>query len=219
MGKREDFYAEFSGYIRQGEPTRAEKAKYWEAAIGLQEVDGLKPSKYLIELAKEHIEGKIDTEEVKKRIEEYHSAKNSRKNYEKECKEADLVSSRIERIIGEQTVNIRPLELNSIHKRLFEDVFDGAGVYRDYNITKNEWVLDGDTVDYIPYQLIKECIQYDFEQERNFSYQDLNIDNAIKHICRFAANIWQIHPFCEGNTRTVTVFIIKYLKFILYNLL
>ena len=100
----------------------------------------------------------------------------------------------------------------NIHKRLFRDVFDGAGVYRDYNFTKKEWVLNGDTVTYASYETIKDTLEYDFDQEKNFSYKGLGMEEAIKHLCRFTSNIWQIHPFCEGNTRTTAVFIIKYLR-------
>lgn len=212
MKKREAWNLELSEYIKQGEPSRVEKTLNWETAIGLQDVDGLKPSKYLIKTAKEHIEGNIDIEEVKTRIDEYYEAHGSRKNFEKENEEADKVAVRITEILSENAFNFAPTELLNIHKRLFKDIFDGAGVYRDYNFTKKEWVLNGDTVIYAPYETIKETLEYDFEQEKNFSYRDLSIDESIKHLCRFTSNIWQIHPFCEGNTRTTAVFMIKYLR-------
>ena len=212
MDKKEDWNLELSEYMKQGEPNRVEKTKIWETAIGLQDVDGLKPSKYLIKTAKEHIEGNIDIEEVKTRIDEYYEVQGSRKNFEKENEEADKVAVRITEILSENAFNFSPTELLNIHKRLFKDIFDGAGVYRDYNITKKEWVLNGDTVTYASFQSIKGALEYDFEQEKNFSYQGLSLDESIKHLCSFTANIWQIHPFCEGNTRTTAVFIIKYLR-------
>ena len=212
MDKREDWNLELSEYIKQGEPNRVEKTKTWETAIGLQDVDGLKPSKYLIKTAKEHIEGNIDIKEVKTRIDEYYEVQGSRKNFEKESEEADKVAVRIAEILSEKAFNFSPTELLNIHKRLFKDIFDGAGVYRDYNFTKKEWVLNGDTVTYASYETIKDTLEYDFEQEKNFSYKGLSMEEAIKHLCRFTSNIWQIHPFCEGNTRTTAVFIIKYLR-------
>ena len=212
MDKKKDWNLELSEYIKQGEPNRVEKTKTWETAIGLQDVDGLKPSKYLIKTAKEHIEGNIDIEEVKTRIDEYYEVQGSRKNFEKENEEADKVAVRIAEILSEKAFNFSPTELLNIHKRLFIDIFDGAGVYRDYNITKKEWVLNGDTVTYASFQSIKETLEYDFEQEKNFSYRGLGLDESIKHLCSFTADIWQIHPFCEGNTRTTAVFIIKYLR-------
>ena len=218
MDKKKDWNLELSEYIKQGEPNRVEKTKTWETAIGLQEVDGLKPSKYLIKTAKEHIEGNIGIEEVKTRIDEYYEVHGSRKNFEKESEEADKVSVRITEILGENAFNFAPTELLNIHKKLFKDIFDGAGVYRDYNFTKKEWVLNGDTVIYAPYETIKETIEYDFEQEKNFSYKDLSLDESIKHLCRFTSNIWQVHPFCEGNTRTTAVFIIKYLRTFGFNI-
>ncbi len=212
MDKKEDWNLELSEYIKQGEPNKVEKTKIWETAIGLQEVDALKPSKYLIKTAKEHIEGNIDIEEAKTRIDEYYEVQGSRKNFEKENEEADKVAVRITEILSEKAFNFSTAELLNIHKRLFKGIFDGAGVYRDYNITKKEWVLNGDTVTYASFQSIKDTLEYDFEQERNFSYKGLSLDESIKHLCSFTANIWQIHPFCEGNTRTTAVFIIKYLR-------
>ena len=218
MNKREDWNLELSEYIKQGEQSKVEKTRTWETAIGLQDVDGLKPSKYLIKTAKEHIEGSIDIEEVKTRIDEYYEVQGSRKNFEKENEEADKVSVRIAEILSEKTFNFSPMELLNIHKRLFKDIFDGAGVYRDYNFTKKEWVLNGDTVIYASFDTIKETLEYDFNQEKDFSYKDLNLDESIKHLCKFISNIWQVHPFCEGNTRTTAVFMIKYLRTFGFNI-
>ena len=218
MSKKENWNLELSEYIKQGEPTRVEKTKTWETAIGLQDVDGLKPSKYLIKTAKEHIEGNIDIEEVKERIDKYYEVQNSRENFEKRNEEADKVSVRITEILSEKAFNFSPTELLNIHKRLFKDIFDGAGIYRDYNFTKKEWVLNGDTVIYSPFETIRENLEYDFNQEKSFSYKDLSLDESIKHICKFTSNIWQIHPFCEGNTRTTAVFIIKYLRTFGFNI-
>ncbi len=217
MGKEENWNIELSEYIKQGEPNKVKKTKTWETAIGLQDVDGLKPSKYLIETAKEHIEGTIDIEEAKVRIDEYYEAQSTRKS-EKESEEADKVSVRIAEILSEKAFNFSEAELLSIHKRLFKGIFDRAGVFRDYNITKKEWVLNGDTVTYASFQSIKDTLEYDFEQERNFSYKGLSLDESIKHLCQFTANIWQVHPFCEGNTRTTAVFIIKYLRTFGFNI-
>ena len=213
MGKKEKWNLELSEYIKQGEPTQVEKTKAWETAIGLQEVDGLKPSNYLVETAKEHIEGKIDLEEVKERINNYYKVLDNKKSEEKEnSEEADKVSVRITEILSDKSFNFNPTELISIHKRLFTGVYKHAGIVRNYNFTKNEWVLNEDTVTYSSFENIMPALEYDFEQERNFSYKDLSFDELIKHLCRFTSNIWQVHPFCEGNTRTTAVFIIKYLR-------
>ncbi len=218
MNKKEDWNLELSEYIKQGEQSKVEKTRTWETAIGLQDVDGLKPSKYLIKTAKEHIEGNIDIKEVKTRIDEYYEAQGSRKNFEAENEEADKVSVRIAEILSEKTFNFSPMELLNIHKRLFKDIFDGAGVYRDYNFTKKEWILNGDTVIYASFDTIKETLDYDFNQEKDFSYKDLNLDESIKHLCKFISNIWQVHPFCEGNTRTTAVYMIKYLRTFGFNI-
>ena len=204
---------ELAQYIKDGEPNRIEKAKVWEMAIGLQDVDGLKPSKYLLDTAKEHIEGRIGIEEVEQRINKYYKILNSREQEKAgNNEEADKVSVRITEILSDKSFNFNPVELINIHKKLFSDIFEFAGKIRDYNFTKDEWVLDGETVIYASYETIMSSLQYDFEQEKNFSYKDITFDDAIKHLCRFTSNIWQVHPFCEGNTRTTAVFIIKYLR-------
>lgn len=219
MDDKKDWNLELSEYIKQGEPNQIEKTKVWETAIGLQDVDGLKPSKYLIKTAKEHIEGNIDIYEVKDRIDQYYEVLDSKKDLEKEkSEEADKVAVRITEILSENTFNFSIAELVNIHKRLFNGIFEGAGIFRDYNFTKKEWVLDGDTVIYSSFETIKDALEYDFEQEREFSYKDLGLDESIKHLCRFTSNIWQVHPFCEGNTRTTAVFIIKYLRTFGFNI-
>ena len=219
MNNKKDWNFELSEYIKQGEPNQIEKTKLWETAIGLQDVDGLKPSEYLVKNAKEHIEGKIDINEVKDRINQYYEALDSRMNREKEeTEEADKVAVRITEILSENTFNFSIAELLNIHKRLFSGIYESAGMFRDYNFTKKEWVLNGDTVIYSSYETIKDALNYDFEQERIFSYKDLSLDEAIKHLCKFTSNIWQVHPFCEGNTRTTAVFIIKYLRTFGFNI-
>ena len=203
---------ELDEYIKQGEPDKTQKSRAWKTAIGLQAVDNLKTSDYLIDTAKEHIEGKITIADAQNRISSYYKQRDKRKEKEAETEEGDIVSSRIAAILGEKTFNFSPAELKEIHRRLFTGVFDHAGKYRDYNITKNEWVLGGDTVTYAAYQSIIPTLEYDFKTEKEFSYDTLSAAEAVKHISKFASGIWQIHPFGEGNTRTTAVFVIKYLK-------
>ena len=202
---------ELSEYIKSSENNTVEKAKNWEIAIGLQDVDGLKPSKYLIETAKEHIEGNIDLKEAEKRINQYYKVLDNR-TLEEDSEEADKVSVRIIELLSEKSFTFNPTELINIHKRLFSGIFKDAGKIRDYNFIKNEWVLNGDTVTYASFETITAALKYDFDEEKECSYKDKTIDETIKNLCRFTSNIWQIHPFCEGNTRSVAVFIIKYLK-------
>ena len=203
---------ELNEYIRQGEPDKVDKSNAWKTAIGLQDVDGLKPSAYLIETAKDHIEGKISITEADKRIHSYYEERKERNEIEEDTKEADIVSVRIAKLLGEKTFQFSPVEWQNIHRKLFEGVFDHAGKIRDYNITKKEWVLKGDTVMYASYDSILDTLDYDFSQERNFSYEGLTIEESVRHIAKFTSGIWQIHPFGEGNTRSTAVFIIKYLK-------
>lgn len=199
-------------YIRQGEPDRIEKSAAWQTAIGLQAVDGLKTSEYLLDTAKHHIEGRIGIDEAERRIQSYYEECGERHEIEKGTKEADIVSARIAKLLGEKTFQFSPTEWVSIHSRLFEGVFEHAGKIRNYNITKSEWVLKGDTVTYAAWNSIKETLDYDFKTEKEFSYEGLSLEEAVRHIAKFTSDIWQIHPFGEGNTRATAVFIIKYMK-------
>ena len=203
---------ELEEYIKQGEPDRAEKSEAWQTAIGLQAVDGLNTSDYLLDTAKEHIEGKITIDEAQKRIHSYYEQRSVRTETENETKEADFVSARIAKLLGEKAFQFSPAEWITIHRRLFEGVFDHAGQIRKYNISKKEWVLNGDTVIYADWNSIKDTLDYDFATEKNFSYEGLSVDAAVKHLAKFASDIWQIHPFGEGNTRATAVFMIKYMK-------
>ena len=202
---------DFEEYIRQSEPHKREKGFAWQTAIGLQAVDGLKPSEYLKEKARQHIEGDITIDEVKQLVDSYYKSKVARSSSEDRTEEADKVSARITEILSENTFTFSPIEYLAIHRHLFEGIFSHAGQIRDYNITKNEWVLKGATVLYASAGSIRETLEYDFSQEKIFDYKNLNIDEAIRHIARFVSGIWQIHAFGEGNTRTTAVFTIKYL--------
>ena len=200
-------------YIRQGEPEKTERSKAWQMAIGLQKVDGLDTSSYLNETAKMHIEGEITMAEAKQRIDSYYQSRTARLTDSQErTEEADKVSARIAELLGEQTFTLAPTELVRIHRHLFTGIYKHAGQIRDYNITKREWVLGGETVLYASASLIGDTLEYDIEQERKFSYENLSVEEAVDHIGKFISNVWQIHPFGEGNTRTTAVFLIKYLR-------
>ena len=203
---------ELEEYIRQGEPEQVEKSEAWQTAIGLQAVDGLKPSSYLLDTAKEHIEGKISIDEAQRRIQSYYEQRTERSDAEENSMEADIVSARIAKLLGEKAFQFSPTEWIAIHRRLFEGVFTHAGQIRDYNITKKEWVLKGDTVTYAPWDSIRDTLDYDFATEKRFSYEALSVEAAVKHLAKFTSDIWQIHPFGEGNTRATAVFMIKYMK-------
>jgi fido (protein-threonine AMPylation protein)/DNA-binding transcriptional ArsR family regulator len=201
----------FEEYLRQGEPSKAEKAKVWKTAIGLQQIDGLKPSDYLIETAKQNIEGDITFEEVKQRIESYYKQHPAQTN-EDRTEEADKVSTRIAEMLSEQSFTFSPVEYLNIHRRLFKGIYKFAGKIRDYNITKQEWVLNGETVLYGSAESLKATLEYDFEQEKQFNYKGLSSQETIEHIAKFISYLWQIHIFGEGNTRTTAIFLIKYFR-------
>lgn len=201
----------FEEYLRQGEPNKAEKAKVWKMAIGLQQVDGLKPSEYLIANAKQNIDGDITIEEVKQRIDTFYK-QHPTKTDEDRTEEADKVSARIAEILSEQTFTFSPVEYLTIHRRLFQGLYKFAGKIRDYNITKQEWVLNGETVLYGSAESLKATLEYDFEQEKQFSYKGLSQQGMIEHIAQFISYLWQIHVFGEGNTRATAIFLIKYLR-------
>ena len=205
-------YLDFDAYIRQGEPDKREKASIWRTAIGLQAVDGLQTSEYLLETALKHIEGEIDIDEARQLIQTYYQSKTQHDVTDDDMQEADKVSANITKILSSRTLDFSAKGYIALHRRIFEGVFKHAGKVRDYNITKKEWVLDGDTVHYLNWEDLHRALDYDIEQERQFIYKGLTTDQLIKHIAHFVSDIWQIHAFGEGNTRTTAVFAILYLR-------
>ena len=203
---------DFDGYIRQGEPEKREKAYIWQTAIGLQAVDGLTTSDYLNETAKRHIEGEIDIDEVRELIKTYYRSKSNREPDDDEKREADGVSANISKILSNRTLDFSTQGYIALHRRIFAGIFKHAGRVRDYNITKKEWVLENETVNYLNWEDLRRALDYDIEQERNFSYKGITADAMISHITRFVSGLWQIHAFGEGNTRTTAVFTIQYLR-------
>lgn len=202
----------FKEYLKESEPDRAGKSYAWSTAIGLQAVDGLKPSKYLIDTAIQNIEGKITMKEVQNLIDTYYEERPVHLSDDERTEEADKVSSRIAEILSETAFTFSPNEYISIHRKLFQGIYKHAGKIRDYNITKKEWVLDGATVMYGSASELQAALEYDFSQERDFSYKGLSMDEIIHHLAVFVSRLWQIHIFGEGNTRTTAVFFIKYLR-------
>ena len=206
----------FKEYIKQTEPDKRYKGYVWSTAIGLQAVDGLKPSENLIQTAIANIEGNISIEDAEKTIESYYNA-NPEITSEDRTEEADKVSVRIAAILSEKSFSFSPSEYIGIHKKLFNGIYKYAGQIRDYNITKKEWVLDGATVLYGNAEELRETLEYDFSEEKKFSYKGLTIEEIIHHLAYFVSRLWQIHIFGEGNTRTTAVFFIKYLRSLGYD--
>ena len=201
----------FKEYIRESEPGKRDKSYAWHTAIGLQAVDGLKTSEYLARTAVRNIEGEISFEEANMLLQTYYE-ENPARNASDRTEEADKVSARIAALLSECAFSFTPNEYLSIHRKLFTGIYSGAGHIRDYNITKKEWVLNGATVLYGSASELKATLEYDFSEEKKFSYKNLSMDELISHLAVFISRLWQIHVFGEGNTRTTAVFFIKYLR-------
>ena len=200
----------FEEYIKNLPPSKKEMGQAWSAAIGLQDVDGLKTSEYLYATARKNIDGEITIDEAGKLIDSYYESRQGRTEHGTE--EADKVAQRIAKLLSDKAFVFSPAQYISIHRELFKGIYSHAGKIRDYNITKKEWVLDGDTVSYGHALDLKETLEYDFSQERNFRYNGLTMTEVIHHLSVFISRLWQIHVFGEGNTRTTAVFFIKYLR-------
>lgn len=201
----------FKEYIRESEPDRRDKGYAWHTAIGLQAVDGLKTSEYLVRTAVRNIEGEITFEEANELLQSYYE-ENPARDASDRTEEADKVSARIAALLSERAFSFTPNGYLSIHRKLFTGIYSHAGRVRDYNITKKEWVLDGATVLSGSATELRETLDYDFSEEKKFSYRNLSMDEIIHHLAVFVSRLWQIHVFGEGNTRTTAVFFIKYLR-------
>ncbi len=202
----------FSQYYDEAvEPGKRERAHAWATAIGLQDVDGLKPSNHLLATAKRHIEGEITQAEARRIIDEYYETKDGR-DLPHDTEEADKASERIVALINSPTFVFSPAYLIGLHKEIFDGIFPHAGSIRTVELTKRETVLNGASVEYAPSFMVRETLDYDFEKERAFNYKGLSEDGFVRHFAQFISGIWQIHPFREGNTRTTALFAIKYLR-------
>lgn len=211
MNEKEQ-YINFDEYIRQGEPQKKERAEAWRVAIGLQAVDGLKTSEYLQDTARRNIEGEITIDEARELVKEYYIKKTTHDDDDADKEEADRVSSNISKLLQTDAFTYSVAGLAAIHRAIFEGVFKHAGRFRDYDISKKEWVLRGDSVLYGRWQDLRMAIEYDLSQEHQFDYTGLNKDQMVEHLAKFVSGLWQIHPFGEGNTRTTAIFTIKYLR-------
>lgn len=200
-------------YIIENEITdSSKKQEYWNTGIGLNKVDNLEPSKYLLDLSQKNINGELKYYEIENLLKTYYETRKSNDiNIQKE-KECDLVSLRIAMLLEDKSFGFSPITLKNIHKYLFKDIYDFAGTYRNYNITKKEPILNGLSVTYVDFNNIEDYFSYDFKEEKEFDYSKLNTSELIQHIAKFTSSIWQVHPFGEGNTRTTAVFIEKYLN-------
>ena len=188
----------FKEYIKETEPEKRDKGYAWHTAIGLQAVDGLRPSKYLIATSIKNIEGDISIDEAGELLNSYYE-ENPKSDATDRAEEADKVSLRIVKILSEKAFSFTPNEYISIHRKLFTGIYSHAGRIRDYNITKKEWVLNGATVMYGSASELRATLEYDFSEEKKFSYKNLNMDQIIHHLAVFVSRLWQIHIFAEGK--------------------
>ena len=199
----------FKEYLIEPKSTKKELEYSWYTAIGLQKVDGLETSDYLKSVAKDNINGKITIEEAEELIKAYYIEKS---DVDSVTEEVDTSAVNIAKVLEDKSFVFSPTQFLDLHKKIFHNVFTHAGQIRTYNISKKEWVLDGDTVCYCGASLLKETLEFDFEVEKKFDYSKISKEDFIPHIAKFIADIWQIHVFAEGNTRTTAVFLIKYLR-------
>ena len=204
-------------YIETETPNNYVKQQEWDMAIGLQEVDNLKPSKYLEKLLQENVTGEKTIYEVEKELKEYYVEKEKNNEVNHNELECDLVSTRIVELLQENNFELSIDYLKYVHKYLFQDIYEFAGEFRKVDFSKHERILNNDSVAYGDHKLLEQSLDYDITLEKNKNYNEMNIVDVINNITDFSSRIWQIHPFREGNTRTTAIFIEKYLVSLGYN--
>ena len=204
-------------YIETETPNNYVKQQEWDMAIGLQEVDNLKPSKFLEKLLQENVTGEKTIYEVEKELKEYYVEKEKNNEVNHNELECDLVSTRIVELLQENNFELSIDYLKYVHKYLFQDVYEFAGEFRKVDFSKHERILNNDSVAYGDHKLLEQSLDYDITLEKNKNYNEMNIVDVINNITDFSSRIWQIHPFREGNTRTTAIFIEKYLVSLGYN--
>ena len=204
-------------YIEEVKPSNYIKKSQWEMAIGLQEVDNLKPSKHLESLVNNNITGKMTLLEVEQSLKKYYLEKDSNNDINANELECDFVSARIVELLQEKKFELSVDYLKYVHKYLFQDVFSFAGEFRKINFSKHEKMLNNDSVPYGDYKILEASLNYDISLEKAKNYKEMSIVEVINSMATFSSNIWQFHPFREGNTRTTALFIEKYLISLGYN--
>ena len=197
-----------NGYIKQLQ---------WDMAIGLQQVDNLTPSKYLKQISEKNILGELTIKEVEQGLREYYNTKEKQKDINHNKLECDFVSMRIVELLDQGNFELSVDYLKYIHKYLFQDVYEFAGEFRKIDFSKHEKILNNDSVAYGDSKTLNESLEYDISLEKEKDYKDMNIVEVINNITDFTSSIWQVHPFREGNTRTIVVFIYKYLNSLGFN--
>ena len=212
-----EFDSSVNEYKEQYKSSNYVKQLKWDMAIGLQEVDNLKPSKYLEKLLEEEVEGNLTIEEVEKELREYYIEKESKNEVNHDELECDFVSARIVELLNKDDFDLSVDYLKYVHKFLFQDVFEFAGEFRKIDFSKHEKILNNDSVAYGDCTTLSESLEYDISKEKAKNYKEMNIVDVINNITKFSSNIWQVHPFREGNTRTTALFIEKYLISLGYN--
>ena len=212
-----DLDTSINDYNEINDPKGYFKQLEWDMAIGLQEVDNLKPSKYLEELIEKSILGELTIEEVEKNLKDYYIEKEKQNSINYNELECDFVSIRIVELLSVDNFELSVDYLKYIHKYLFQDVYEFAGEFRNVNFSKHEIILNNDSVAYGDCKTLTESLEYDIRLEKEKNYKDMSIVDVIKNITDFSSSIWQVHPFREGNTRTIALFIEKYLISLGYN--
>ena len=210
MSERE-LDSSINDYIETETPKNYVKQLEWDMAIGLQEVDNLKPSKYLEKLLRENVIGEKTIYEVEHELKQYYIEKDKTDKTIQDEFECDLVSTRIVQLLEEDNFELSVDYIKNIHKYLFKDVYEFAGEFRKVDFSKHERILNNDSVAYGDHKLLEQSLDYDITLEKNKNYNEMNIVDVINNITDFSSRIWQIHPFREGNTRTTALFIEKYL--------
>ena len=212
-----DLDSSMNPYQEKQKPKGYIKQLQWDMAIGLQQVDNLTPSKYLKQMSEKNILGELTIQEVEKSLREYYTTKEKQKDINHNELECDFVSMRIVELLNQDNFKLSVDYLKYIHKYLFQDVYEFAGEFRKIDFSKHEKILNNDSVAYGDCKTLTESLEYDISLEKEKDYKDMNIVEVINSITDFTSNIWQVHPFREGNTRTTAVFIYKYLNSLNFN--
>lgn len=217
VNKEKEFDSSNIEYTEKVKSNNYVKQLKWDMAIGLQEVDNLKPSKYFEKLVDDNVEGNKTLEQVKQELKEYYIEKDKSNDINNNELECDFVATRIVELLEIDNFYLSVDYLKYVHRYLFQDVYDFAGQFRIVDFSKHEKILNGDSVAYGDSRTLKESLEYDISLEKDKNYEEMNIVEVIESITKFSSNIWQVHPFREGNTRTTALFVEKYLVSLGYN--
>ena len=129
------------------------------------------------------------------------------------CMEAEYTSIRLaELVIGESVSRFDFVALCDMHHYIFQDIYEWAGKIRIINIEKSEPALGGISIEYSDCFDIEKDATYVLDKMNHYAWEKVSIEEVAEIFSKYLAELWKVHPYREGNTRTVITFCSQFIE-------